>query len=73
MKHPERVTYEVPEVAARLGISRNATYAAIRSGTIPSLRVGRRLIVPIASFEAWLASSASNDPSRPPHAPTAAD
>ena len=64
VKHPERVTYEVTEVANRLGISRNAAYAAIHSGTIPALRVGRRLIVPIASFEAWLASSTATEPSQ---------
>lgn len=65
MKKPERVTYEVHEVATRLGISRNAAYAAIRAGEIPSIRVGqRRIIVPIVAFDAWLASSGGNTPPR---------
>jgi excisionase family DNA binding protein len=36
----------VAETASILRISRNAAYEAIRRKEIPSLRVGRRLLVP---------------------------
>lgn len=41
-----RETYTVAEVAEMLGISLTVAYEGIRSGEIPSLRVGRRILVP---------------------------
>lgn len=38
--------YTVPETAARLRISRGAAYAAVRSGEIRSLRIGRSVRIP---------------------------
>mgnify|MGYP006294497669 CR=1 FL=1 len=40
----------VQEAAAFLGIGRSAAYAAIRSGTIPSIRVGRSWRIPTAAL-----------------------
>ena len=37
---------KVPEAAKFLRISRNVAYAAIRGGTIPSIRVGSSIRVP---------------------------
>jgi excisionase family DNA binding protein len=50
----ERLTYTVDEVAARLGLNRNTAYAAVKDGTIPALRVGRRLLVPRAALDKML-------------------
>lgn len=47
----------MPEVARRLGIGRNAAYAAVQRGEIPSRRIGRRIIVPRVAFEKWLAET----------------
>jgi excisionase family DNA binding protein len=51
--HPEslrqpfdRRTFTVREAAQVLGIGRDATYAAVQAGTIPSIRVGRRIVIP---------------------------
>ena len=44
-RRTERQTLNVDEVAAKLGISRGAAYGAVRSGQIPSLRIGRRYII----------------------------
>lgn len=49
-------TMTVEKAAERLGISRNAAYEAARRGDLPSLRIGRRIVVPAAAFEAWLQS-----------------
>lgn len=45
---PDRKTCSVEEAARMLGIGRNSAYAAIRDGSIPSLRLGRRVVVPLA-------------------------
>ena len=42
----ERLTYTVPEAGRRLGVGRNSAYAAARRGEIPTVRIGRRLLVP---------------------------
>lgn len=50
----ERKTYTVEEAAERLGISRNSAYEAVRRGEIPSLRIGRRVLIPRAALERML-------------------
>jgi len=42
----QRLTLSVNEVAHLLGLSRGATYEAVRTGQIPSIRIGRRIIIP---------------------------
>jgi excisionase family DNA binding protein len=43
------------EIALRLGISTASVYAALNRRELPTVRLGRRMTVPRASFEAWLA------------------
>jgi excisionase family DNA binding protein len=50
----EPVTYTVEEVAAMLGIARGKAYEHVRNGEIPSIRMGRRLLIPRARFHTWL-------------------
>lgn len=50
-----RDAHNVLEVAARLGIGRDAAYLGCRDGTIPSIRIGNRIVVPKAAFERLLA------------------
>lgn len=52
----------VEEVARRLGLARNTAYEAISRGEIPSIRIGRRILVPIVAFEWMLTKSASTAP-----------
>jgi excisionase family DNA binding protein len=42
----ERLTYTVREAAHVLGLSRNSVYQGIATGEIPSVRIGRRLVIP---------------------------
>ena len=53
---PERAVYTVPEVAIMLGVSRSTGYELVHQGVIPAERLGRRLVVPKARFDAWLNS-----------------
>lgn len=41
----------VDEVREVLPIGRDAVYAAVRSGELPSIRIGRRVLVPRAGLE----------------------
>ena len=52
-------TLSVEEVAAELGIGRNQAYDAVRSGQIPSIRIGRRILVPRIAFDRLLNGEAN--------------
>ena len=41
-----RLTYTVDEASIMLGLSRNSAYEGVARGDIPSIRVGRRLLIP---------------------------
>lgn len=51
-----------PEAAELLGISKASAYRAAEEGTIPTLKVGRRLLVPVPRLLALL-GDASAQPS----------
>jgi excisionase family DNA binding protein len=48
------VVLTVDEVAAVLRISRGLAFAAVRAGTIPHVRIGRRILVPRTALDALL-------------------
>lgn len=48
---PERLAHSVDETARMLGISRNAAYEAVARGDIPSLRIGKRIVIPRAAID----------------------
>ena len=50
----ERLPMTIPEAARLLGISRNSGYQAASRGGIPTVRVGRLLLVPVARLRALL-------------------
>lgn len=67
--HPLTVTVE--EAAKLLGIGRSTAYELIHTGDIPSLRLGRRLVVPVAQIadqlglshdDIWLTMDARHQP-----------
>ena len=60
-----RLVLTVPEAADLLGICRNAAYEAVRRGEIPSIRIGKRLVVPRMAFEELLRSGVNADNSYP--------
>jgi len=47
----ERLTLTVEEAATLLGISRSFAYEAVTRGEIPSIRIGRRILVPKAALQ----------------------
>jgi excisionase family DNA binding protein len=50
----KKLTYSVGEAAGLLGLSRPAAYQAIRRKQIPSIRFGRRIIIPRHALEKML-------------------
>ena len=54
-ENSEKLTMTIPQAASLLGISRNAGYKAARRGELPTLVIGRRILVPKAAFMRMLA------------------
>ncbi len=50
----DRLTYSVEEAAELLGISRNSAYEAVRKGELPTVRLGRRILIPRSRLETLL-------------------
>ena len=50
----DRLTYTVDEVARMLGISRGLAYEMVNRGELPSIRLGRRVLIPCRAFDRWL-------------------
>lgn len=50
----DQPTLTIEETAAILQLGRNTVYAAVRSGEVPSIRVGRRYLVPTARLASML-------------------
>ncbi len=57
-----KLTFTVSEVAVLLGISRGLAYQMVRAGTIPAIRLGRRLLVPRRALRRLLEDLDSVDP-----------
>ena len=55
----ERRTTSIEEAARELGLSRNSAYDAAKRGDLPTIRMGRRLLVPRAALEALLNPAAA--------------
>ena len=49
-----KLTFTVTEAARALGISRGLAYEMVKTGEIPSVRVGKRLVVPRRALEKLL-------------------
>jgi len=60
----ERIALSVEEAGMLLGISRDLTYDLVARGDLPSVKLGRRLVVPRRSLEAALLSMANGRSSR---------
>lgn len=55
----ERRVITLDEAAVLLRISRGSAYQAARTREIPTIRIGRRLLVPVAALERLLSGDAA--------------
>lgn len=55
----ERLTITPEQAAKQLGISMPTMYQLCNRKDFPSVRVGRKIIIPLASLEKWLERQAT--------------
>ncbi len=46
----EKLVLTVPEAGEKLGISRAQSYLMVKRGVLPTIKLGRRIVVPIAAL-----------------------
>jgi len=61
----QRQTVSVMQAAAILGLSKERAYRSAKDGTLPTLRFGRKLVVPMAALESMLAGQATGQSQQP--------
>jgi len=59
MTEVERLTLSVYEAARVLGISRTTAYECVRTGELPAVRLGRRLVIPKSAISDLLSGRPS--------------
>ena len=69
MNHENKLVYSVIEMAELLGIGRSKAYELVRSRTIPSLRLGRRMVIPKLALSRLLAECAHQNVDEADHQP----
>jgi excisionase family DNA binding protein len=51
-----KLVYAVKEVADILGLSTDTVYEMVRCGSLPHIRIGRRILIPRVMLEKWLST-----------------
>ena len=54
MEKSGRACYSVEEGAEKLGVNVKTAYEGIKTGQIPSIRIGRRILIPKVPFDKML-------------------
>lgn len=50
------LTYSVDEAAKQLRVSSLTVRTAIKRDGLPAMRIGRRILIPVAALNTWLAN-----------------
>ena len=56
----ERLAVGIDEAAEMLGVGRSTLHRYVRAGLIPHVRIGRRIVIPLAALERWLNEQATH-------------
>jgi excisionase family DNA binding protein len=59
------LVFSVEETRGLLGLSRGLMYEAVRTGQIPSVRIGRRILIPRATLQRLLDEAGTTNSIRP--------
>ena len=59
MSSEESLVLSVVEAGRLINCGRNKAYELARTGQLPTIRLGRKLVVPRAAFVRWLAEAGS--------------
>lgn len=57
----ERLTYTIPQAAEIIGINVITAYKLAKQKGFPSVRIGKRIVVPKAALERWLEQEAAKN------------
>ena len=49
----------VRDAAKRLGVGRETAYSLARTGALPSVRIGRRILIPADALAKWVDAAAA--------------
>jgi excisionase family DNA binding protein len=63
LRPEDRAVYTVREVSQLLAVSLGGTYALVREGRIPAIKLGGRWVIPKRRFHAWLEQCTEGDDS----------
>ena len=55
----DKSTMSVQELSAQLGISLAKAYELARTPGFPTLRIGKRILIPVDAYKNWLLQSAA--------------
>jgi excisionase family DNA binding protein len=61
VRQARKGVYTVKDVASMLGIRLGAAYALVRDGTIPTVRLDDRWVIPKRRLHAWLTGVPASD------------
>lgn len=50
------LSVSIPEAAKLTGVGRSSIYVAIKAGTLPIRKIGRRTVIETGALQNWLAS-----------------
>ena len=64
----DRLLLKPAEVADAIGVSRTRVYELLAGGTLPSVRVGRSVRVPVDRLREWVKGTSSLPPEQDPEA-----
>ncbi|PKM60257.1 MAG: excisionase [Firmicutes bacterium HGW-Firmicutes-4] len=57
----EKLTINVKELSKQLGVSIPTAYELTRRSDFPTLKIGRRIVIPVEAFQLWLISSSQQN------------
>ena len=58
LMRPDSLAIPVSDAADLIGISRSKAYAMAADGELPTVRIGRKTLIPMAELRQWLADRA---------------
>ena len=50
----DRLAYSIEDGAAQLGIGRTLMFDLVRRGSVPSIKVGKRRLIPARALSEWV-------------------
>ena len=54
LTQPTTLVYTIQEAAILLNLGRSSMYQAVRTGAVPSVKLGRRILIPRTALEQFL-------------------